>query len=66
MRPNDANPALTTSPFGMVAWKWPGIHDGGYYRERSRRSPEDDLDYITWYMMKMEVEHHCKDAQAEY
>jgi hypothetical protein len=39
----------------MAAWKWPGIHDGGYYSERSRRSPEDDLGYITWYMMKMEV-----------
>jgi hypothetical protein len=56
MQPNDANPRLTTSPFGMVAWRWPGVHDGGYWGSRSRRSPQEDgLQYITWYMARMEV-----------
>jgi hypothetical protein len=48
----------------MTAWKWPGVHDGRNYGERSRRSPEDDLGYVTWYIMKMEVGQAAITAKA--
>lgn len=56
MKPIKANQMLLTSPFGMVAWKWPGIHENEYFDEMSRWTLEDDAPlYHTFYAMKMEV-----------
>ncbi|KAH0357185.1 hypothetical protein KCU81_g167, partial [Aureobasidium melanogenum] len=55
MEPNSANPRVLTTPFGMVSWKWPGIHDGEYYDEKSRWTVEEEAPlYHTFYAMKME------------
>ncbi|KAG9599672.1 hypothetical protein KCU86_g3408, partial [Aureobasidium melanogenum] len=55
MEPNNANPRLLTTPFGMVTWKWPGIHDGEYFDVKSRWTLEEEAPlYHTFYAMKME------------
>lgn len=56
MEPNYINQRLLTTPFGMVAWKWPGIHESEYFDQRSRWTLEEDAPlYHTLYAMKMEV-----------
>jgi hypothetical protein len=56
MEPNNANPRLLTTPFGMVTWKWPGVHNGEYFDEKSRWTLEEEAPlYHTFYAMKMEV-----------
>lgn len=56
MEPNSANPRVLTTPFGMVSWKWPGVHDSEYYDQKSRWTVEEEAPlYHTFYAMKMEV-----------
>ena len=54
MESNDANLSLITTPFGMVANEWPGVHD--QFDDLTRRTHEEDgILYTTIDMMKMEV-----------
>lgn len=56
MEPNYTNQRLLTTPFGMVAWGWPGIHKSEYFDQRSRWTLEEEAPlYHTLYAMKMEV-----------
>lgn len=51
---NHANLELKTTPFGMSAWEWPGIHV--IHNANIRRTfQEDGVMYTTCDMMKMEV-----------
>jgi hypothetical protein len=53
MELNNANVRLATTPFGMVAFRWPGVYDQA---GMTRWTPQEDgLLYCTFDMVKMEV-----------
>jgi hypothetical protein len=54
MEPNNANVRLATTPFGMAAFRWPGVYDR--FNGMTRWTPQEDgLLYATFDMVKMEV-----------
>jgi hypothetical protein len=57
-RPNNSNPSLLTSPFGLMASEWPKMLPPQFvhYEDETRRTPQKDgLLYSTFDMVKMEV-----------